>query len=118
LAIMKINDNDKIHAAGVQMEGAKDVTMKILIGPDDESNGIIMRQFKISPGGNTPRHHHNYEHVIKVESNRGILVDEDGIEHELKKGQSAFVKPNELHQFKNPFGEDFEFLCIIPNVKA
>ncbi len=112
---MKINDNDKIKAAEVQMDGVKDVTMKILIGPEDESTGIIMRKFKIAPGGHTPRHQHNYEHVIKVESNKGILIGENGVEHELKKGQSAFVKPNDLHQFKNPYDEAFEFLCIIPN---
>ena len=115
---MKINDNERIHAGEVQMDGVKDVTMKILIGPEDESNGIIMRKFRIRPGGHTPRHTHDYEHVIKVESNSGILVDEDGIEHVLKEGQSAFVKPNELHQFRNPNEEDFEFLCIIPNPEA
>ena len=115
---MKINDNNKIHEAEVQMEGAKDVTMRILIGPEDQSTGIIMRKFKIRPGGHTPRHTHNYEHVIKVESNSGILIDENGVEHELKAGQSAFVKPNDLHQFRNPNDKDFEFLCIIPNPNA
>lgn len=112
---MKINQNDQIPADQVQMDDAKDVTMKILIGMKDESNNIIMRQFKIAPGGHTPRHRHNYEHVVKIESNRGILIDEEGVEHEIRKGQSVFVKPNELHQFQNPFIEDFEFICIIPN---
>ena len=69
---MKINDNDKIKAAEVQMDGVKDVSMK-------------------------------------------ILIDENGAEHELMQGQSAYVKPNDMHQFRNPYDEDFEFLCIIPN---
>ncbi len=112
---MKINENNTIHASEVQRKGVKDVTMKILIGTGDESDNIIMRQFRIAPGGHTPRHTHNYEHVVKIESNRGIIIDENGNEHELHKGQSVFVKPNELHQFKNPFDEDFEFICIIPN---
>jgi len=112
---MKINQNEQIRADKVQMEGAKRVSMKILIGPEDQSDNIIMRQFKITSGGHTPRHTHNYEHVVKIESNRGIIVDEKGNEHEIKRGQSVFVKPNELHQFKNPFDEDFEFICIIPN---
>ena len=113
---MKINQNNQIPADKVQMEGVKDVTMKILIGTEDQSDNIIMRQFKIAPGGHTPRHTHDYEHVVKIESNKGIIVDEEGVEHELKKGQSVFVKPNELHQFRNPYNEDFEFICIIPNV--
>ena len=112
---MKINNNEEIVAGVVEMEGAKDVRMKMLIGPGDASENIFMRHFLVSPGGNTPYHKHNYEHVIKIENNRGIVVDENGVEHELKKGQSLYVKPNEMHQFRNPFNEDFEFICIIPN---
>jgi quercetin dioxygenase-like cupin family protein len=112
---MKINNNEEILAGVVEMEGAKDVRMKMLIGPGDASENIFMRHFFVSPGGNTPYHKHNYEHVIKIENNRGIVVDENGVEHELKKGQSLYVKPNEMHQFRNPFNEDFEFICIIPN---
>ena len=112
---MKINDNRKIIAADVQMEGAKDVKMKILIGPDDGSQNIIMRHFIVAPGGNTPFHQHNYEHLVKVERNKGIAVDENGKEYEIGSGQSVFVRPDEKHQFRNPFSEDFEFTCIIPN---
>jgi quercetin dioxygenase-like cupin family protein len=112
---MKINNNQEISANEVNMEGAKDVRMKILIGPRDKSENIIMRHFFVAPGGHTPFHQHNYEHVIKVEQNKGIAVDENGNEFEVKKGQSLFVEPNEKHQFRNPFKEDFEFLCIIPN---
>lgn len=112
---MKINNNEEIVAGKVDVEGAKDVRMKILIGPGDRSDNIIMRHFTVAPGGNTPFHQHNYEHVIKVESNRGIAVDENGVEHEVRKGQSLYVAPNDKHQFRNPFSENFEFICIIPN---
>ncbi|MEZ4998455.1 MAG: cupin domain-containing protein [Bacteroidales bacterium] len=112
---MKVNNNSEIPAPEVQMEGASNVRMKILIGPEDGSGNIIMRHFFVAPGGNTPFHNHNYEHVIKVERGRGIAVDEKGVEHEVAEGQSLFVRPGDLHQFRNPFGETFEFLCIIPN---
>jgi quercetin dioxygenase-like cupin family protein len=112
---MRINNNEEIIASEVKMDGADKVRMKILIGPNDKSDNIIMRHFLIAPGGNTPFHQHNYEHVVKVERNKGIAVDENGKEHEIIKGQSLFVKPNEKHQFRNPFKEDFEFICIIPN---
>lgn len=112
---MKINLNSAIPAPEVQVEGAQKVRMKILIGPDDGSGNIIMRHFFVAPGGNTPFHNHDYEHVIKVERGRGIAVDEKGVEHEVAEGQSLFVRPGDLHQFRNPFDNDFEFLCIIPN---
>ena len=112
---MKINNNLEIPAAEVTMEGAKDVKMKILVGLNDGSDNIIMRHFTIAPGGHTPFHSHNYEHLVKIESSKGIAVDENGKEIEVKKGQSLFVKANDMHQFRNPFGKDFEFICIIPN---
>ena len=112
---MKINVNSEIPAAGVQVEGASNVSMKILIGPEDGSGNIIMRHFFVAPGGNTPFHNHNYEHVIKVERGRGIAVDEHGNEHAVEEGQSLFVRAGDLHQFRNPYQSDFEFICIIPN---
>jgi quercetin dioxygenase-like cupin family protein len=112
---MKINNNEEIVAGKVEMNGAKDVRMKMLIGPDDGSGNIFMRHFFVAPGGNTPYHQHDYEHVMKVERNRGIAVDDNGDEHEVSEGMSLFVRPGEKHQFRNPFNETFEFLCIIPN---
>jgi len=112
---MKINTNDKIPLKEVVMDGASDVRMKMLVGPDDGSENIFMRHFVIASGGNTPFHQHDYEHVVKVENNRGIIVDEEGNEHEIEKGNSIFVKPGEKHQFRNPYSENFEFTCIIPN---
>jgi quercetin dioxygenase-like cupin family protein len=112
---MKINNNEEIFAADVKMDGAEKVKMRILIGLNDGSENIIMRHFIIAPGGNTPFHQHNYEHVVKIERNKGVAVDENQNEYEIEKGQSIFVRPNEKHQFRNPFSEDFEFICIIPN---
>jgi quercetin dioxygenase-like cupin family protein len=112
---MKIHNNLDIEFQEVQMEGAENVKMKILIGLPDGSNNIIMRHFQVAQNGHTPRHTHDFEHVIKVEKNKGIFVDKNGTEHELKEGMSLFVEPNEEHQFKNPYNEPFEFLCIIPN---
>lgn len=112
---MKINNNEEILAPEVQVEGASNVRMKILIGPEEGSGNIIMRHFFVAPGGNTPLHNHDYEHVIKIERGRGIAVDEHGTGHEVAEGQSLFVRAGDMHQFKNPFGETFEFLCIIPN---
>ncbi len=112
---MKVKWNDKVAEVPVQMEGASGVTMKILIGPEDGSNNIILRYFKVLPGGHTPRHSHNYEHLVKIERGRGLAIGERGEQHEVGVGQSVFVEPNRVHQFRNPFSEPFEFICIIPN---
>jgi len=96
-------------------EGAKGVKRKILIGPEDDSLNIIMRYFKVLAGGSTPFHSHNLEHVVKIEKGKGIVVNEAGEEIVVSEGQSLFIKGSEEHQFKNPFQEPFEFLCIILN---
>lgn len=113
--MIKINNNNQIQFEKVEMEGAKDVVMKILIGPKDSSKNIIMRHFKVAPGGKTPYHQHNYEHVIKVEKGKGIALDENKKEHPIHEGMSLFVEPNKMHQFKNNSNENFEFICIIPD---
>jgi len=51
---MKIVCDSEVKAVAVEMEGAADVTMRILIGPDDGSNKIVMRLFTVSGGGHNP----------------------------------------------------------------
>ena len=99
----------------VREEEVKDVLRRVLIGPDDGSTSIIMRYFKILPGGNTPHHSHEHEHVVKVEKGKGIVLDEYGKENIVSQGQSLLIEGNKRHQFKNSFETPFEFLCIIIN---
>ena len=112
---MKIINESQIEEKEVDMEGAKDATIKILIGTDDGSENMIMRRFKVQPNGYTPRHTHDIEHLIKIENGKGLAVDENGEEHEVSAGNSIFIEPNTLHQMKNPYSEPLEFLCVIPN---
>ncbi len=112
---MKIYKDNEIDFMEVNMQWAKDVKMKILIWDSDGSKNIIMRLFSVSENWHTPRHTHDFEHVVKVIKNKWIYVDKDWKEHEIKEWMSLFVPWNELHQFKNPNSESLEFLCIIPN---
>ena len=112
---MKVKRDSEVQAAPVDMDGAKDVTMKILIGPDDGSENIIVRLFTIAPGGHTPYHTHDFEHLVQARSGRGVVVDAAGDTQELVSGRSVFVAPNEKHQFANPFDDPFELTCTIPN---
>ena len=111
--IIKINTD--VREDIPEEEGIKDVLRRVLIGPDDGSFNIIMRYFKVLPGGNTPFHTHNWEHVVKIEKGKGIVVNEAGEEIVISEGQSLLIEENEKHQFKNPYEEPFEFLCTILN---
>jgi len=113
---MKIKQNSKIKQVEVAEEGAKNTRKKILIGSNDGSKNIIMRYFTIAPGGHSPKHSHNWEHLVKIESGKGIVVGKDDKKVEVSEGYSIFIEANEMHQFQNPFEENFEFICIIPNI--
>jgi len=113
---MKIKQNSRIKPVEVTTEGYKGIRKKILIGSNDGSKNIIMRYFTIAPGGHSPKHSHNYEHLVKIESGKGIVVGKDDKKVEVSEGYSIFIEANEMHQFQNPFEENFEFICIIPNI--
>ncbi len=112
---MIIKKDEDVREDYVEEEKVENVLRRILIGPEDGSNRIIMRYFKVLPGGNTPFHTHDFEHVVKVEKGKGLVVNEAGDQVEIAEGQSLFIQPNEKHQFKNPFQKTFEFICTIPN---
>ncbi|HOC70499.1 MAG TPA: cupin domain-containing protein [Candidatus Hydrogenedentes bacterium] len=115
---MIVKHDSSMEFLPVTMEGAMAVTMKIPIGRDDGSENMIMRLFRIAPGGHTPCHTHDYEHLVRVVSGRGTALDESGAVHELALGQSVFICPNEKHQFANPYDVPFEFTCTILNTDS
>jgi len=113
---MKIKQNSEVKEVELVLEGTKGMRKRVLIGYDDGSKNIIMRYFTLLPGGYSERHTHSHEHLVNIESGRGIVVDKDGNEIEVSEGYNIFVEPDELHQFQNPFEKNFEFICVIPNI--
>jgi quercetin dioxygenase-like cupin family protein len=110
-----IKNEEEIRSTILEDDSIKGVEKKVLIGTEDGSENIIMRRFIVENGGNTPCHTHDFEHVVKIESGTGIVIDEKGNEQQVSSGNSLYIPPNEKHQFKNPNSQPFQFLCIIPN---
>ena len=111
---MPIKKYDELFATEIQMEGAAKVFKKIPIGEKEGWEGYTLRTFTIGSGGHTPRHSHDWEHVNYVIRGRGKLMV-DGKTEDIKEKDFAFVPSNIEHQFSNPYGEAFEFICIVPN---
>ena len=97
----------------MEMDGVKDVRMRLLVGREDGAPTFAMRHFTVEPGGHTPRHQHNYEHEVYVLEGTA-RVEEDGTHHEIKAGDAIYVKPNVMHQFVNTGETPFTFLCLVP----
>ena len=114
---MPVVKSNKIKLEPVNMDGVRNVTKANIIGPPQGWKENTLRVFRITGGGNTPCHQHDWEHVNYVIKGKGALTIGDET-HEISQGDFAFVPPNTMHQFKNPFDEDFEFICIVPEQGA
>jgi quercetin dioxygenase-like cupin family protein len=111
MAVRKYSEIEEIKLDAPNISG---VTKKIPISKNEGWADHTLRVFKIAPGGYTPRHKHDWEHVNYIISGRGKLYL-DGKDQEVDERDFAFVPPNTEHQFQNPYDKDFEFICIVPN---
>ena len=111
---MKVQSSNSIEQRVVEMEGAKGCQVRSLIGDADQAPNFAMRQFEVEPGGHTPRHRHPYEHEVFVLEGHGEVFEGDTA-HPLKAGDVVFIRPDEVHQFRNSGETPLRFLCLIPN---
>ena len=110
---MKVKAAQGVEAGAVEMEGASNVTMRMLIGPADGAPNFNMRMFEVAPGGHTPLHRHDWEHEVYVLDGAGSVRSAKG-DHPIAAGDCVFVPPGEQHQFRNAANETLKFLCLVP----
>lgn len=114
---MKVNHYEQVESQVVEMEGAKGCSVRWLVGEPDGAPNFSMRQFQVDVDGFTPRHSHPYEHEVFVLEGQGVVF-EGNVEHPLQAGDVVFVKPDEIHQFRNTGNVPMKFLCLVPNSAA
>ena len=98
---------------GTSPEGTKGVVFRKLIAENLGAPNFHMRLFDVAPGGNTPKHTHEWEHEVYVVEGTGKIVLESG-DVPLAEGDAVFVEPNELHQFVNDSGSLMRMICVVP----
>lgn len=105
---------EAVDPVPVEMEGAKDVSVRVIFGPQDAAPTFAMRVFELAPGGHTPFHTHPFEHQAVVLSGNIGLVTPDGTQS-LAAGDMLLIMPEEKHQFKNLSSTDpARFICLVP----
>ncbi len=114
---MQVKHYEQTAEQPVEMEGTSGATVRWLISEGDGAPNFAMRQFTLAPGGHTPRHFHPYEHEVFVLEGEGVVFEGD-TEHPLRAGDVVFVRPDEVHQFRNTGAVPLKFLCLIPNAAA
>ncbi len=111
---MKVNHYEQVAQAPVDMTGAVGCSVRWLVGEPEGAPNFAMRQFEVAVGGNTPKHSHPYEHEVFVLEGEGVVLEGD-VEHSIKRGAVVYVRPDEVHQFRNTGDVPLKFLCLVPN---
>jgi quercetin dioxygenase-like cupin family protein len=89
------------------------VTRTVLVGKGGETTGFHVRYFEIAPGGFTSLEEHRHEHAVVVLRGQGQVRLGEGV-HALGFGDTVYVAPHEVHQFRNLSAtEPFGFLCVV-----
>ncbi|UCD21898.1 MAG: cupin domain-containing protein [Chloroflexota bacterium] len=105
---------DEVQKTIPAMEGAKGVHKQIPLSRKDGVPTFSFRVFTIEPGGHTPFHQHEFEHMNYVINGEGVLVSEDR-EHAFKQGDFALVLAGEKHQFRNSSDtQNLRIICAVP----
>lgn len=97
----------------VQMDGVKGASMAVMVGRESGAPHFALRQFKVEPGGHTPRHSHDYEHEVFIVSGTGHVLLE-GEERAIRAGDVLYVRADSEHQFRATGNEPLRFLCMVP----
>ena len=112
---MKVDRSTQIESQSVVMDGASGCSVRWLINETDGAPNFAMRQFVVEPEGHTPRHSHPYEHEVYVLSGDGVVLEGDR-EHPIAAGDFIYVRPDEVHQFRNTGSAALTFLCMVPHI--
>jgi len=112
---MKIISLSDVTTTKVTMEGASGATKQIPLAAEDGAPVYAYRVFSLEGDGFTPYHQHPYEHMNYIIEGEGFLVNEQGEQQSVKKGDFAMVLPNEKHQYRNASAnEKFVMICGVP----
>lgn len=112
---MKVISLNEVKKDKVDMQGAEKAWKQMPLASNDGVPVYSYRVFTVDPGGFTPYHQHNYEHMNYIIEGEGVLVNEQGEQKPLKAGDFALVLPNEKHQYRNVSEEQsFVMICGVP----
>lgn len=94
---------------------AGDETFRQILISDREGPNFAMRKFLIAPGGSMPRHTNEVEHEQYVLGGRAQIGIGDEV-FDVAADDVVFIPAQAPHWYRTVGEEDFEFLCIVPNL--
>jgi len=110
---MKITRLEQCPAQGVDMEGVQGASKQVPLGVSDGVPNFSIRVFTLEPGGHTPHHAHDAEHLNYVLDGQGEVMGDQG-PRPITEGDYVFIAPHERHQYRNTGPVPLRFLCMVP----
>jgi quercetin dioxygenase-like cupin family protein len=110
---MKITRLETCETLPILMEGIAGASKQVPISRNDGAPNFCFRVFTLEPGGHTPHHRHESEHLNYILEGSGELLDDD-TPRAIRQGDFILVKPNERHQYRNTGDRPLVFLCAVP----
>ena len=111
---MKITNLKECESSVVNMEGAEGATRQVPVGKADGAPNFSIRVFTLEPGGHTPHHIHESEHLNYILEGKGVVMEGDA-PRTIGKGDFVLVIPGEKHQERNPSAMARPFMCMVPS---
>jgi quercetin dioxygenase-like cupin family protein len=112
---LKICSLENLEKVPANMKGAERAFKQVAISKADGSPAVSFRVFTLEPGGHTPYHAHDFEHMNYVIEGTGVIVNESGASTEFNRGDFALILPGEKHQYRNSSEtEPFVMICAVP----
>ena len=111
---MKVVHYTEEKGTRVDNDVVKGVCGRVIIGKADGAQNFCMRVFELDPGGNSPKHDHEWEHEIFFHAGQGEVLQGDKWTP-VKAGSVAFIPGGEPHQIRNAGESKLIFVCLVPS---
>ncbi|MGK2905902.1 MAG: cupin domain-containing protein [Desulfuromonadales bacterium] len=111
---MKITNLQQCERFPVTMDGAAGATRQVPIGKADGAPNFSIRVFTLEPGGHTPHHQHESEHLNYILEGRGLVLEGE-TRRPVRAGDFVLVTPHEKHQYRNTGDCPLVFMCMVPS---
>ncbi len=111
---MKITRLEQCATLPIHMEGVVGAIKQVPIGRADGAPNFSIRVFTLEPGGHTPHHSHDTEHLNYILEGSGEILDGDR-PRPVRQGDFVLVKPRERHQYRNTGDQPLVFMCMVPS---
>lgn len=111
---MKITNLKQCEKSPVNLNGASKASRQVPIGKADGAPNFSIRVFTLEPGGHTPHHLHDSEHLNYVISGQGEVMNGEQ-PSPVSAGDFVLVNPQEKHQYRNTGDAPLVFMCMVPS---